>query len=52
MTTDVAKAREWLETCTDVSGVEGLVIKSLTGRNPTGRQGWCAHCAFSGRGAG
>ncbi|MDX2394113.1 hypothetical protein NJL88_29445 [Streptomyces sp. DK15] len=28
MTTDIAKAREWLETWTDVSGVEGLVIRS------------------------
>ncbi|MDA5284748.1 ATP-dependent DNA ligase [Streptomyces sp. Isolate_45] len=40
MTTDVAKAREWLETWTDVSGVEGLVIKSLTGRYTPGNRGW------------
>ncbi|MCX5380278.1 hypothetical protein [Streptomyces sp. NBC_00091] len=44
MTTDLVKAREWLETWTDVSGVEGLLIKSLTnGRwHATGRvrRGW------------
>ncbi|MGW7064801.1 ATP-dependent DNA ligase [Streptomyces sp. NPDC054904] len=40
MTTDVAKAREWLESWTDVSGVEGLVIKSLTGRYTPGYRGW------------
>ncbi|MGW6834880.1 ATP-dependent DNA ligase [Streptomyces sp. NPDC054949] len=28
MTTDLAKAREWLETWTDVSGVEGILIKA------------------------
>ncbi|MFE5621119.1 hypothetical protein ACFQ8S_03555 [Streptomyces virginiae] len=32
MTTDLAKAREWLETWTDVTGVEGLVIKPLTSK--------------------
>ncbi|MFF3020165.1 ATP-dependent DNA ligase [Streptomyces sp. NPDC057939] len=40
MTTDVAKAREWLETWTDVSGVEGLVVKSMTGRYLPGSRGW------------
>ncbi|MFD9560350.1 ATP-dependent DNA ligase [Streptomyces sp. NPDC059990] len=40
MTTDVATAREWLESWTDVSGVEGLVIKSLTGRYTPGSRGW------------
>ncbi|MFI1154887.1 hypothetical protein [Streptomyces sp. NPDC020817] len=30
MTTDLATAREWLDTWTDVTGVEGLVIKPLT----------------------
>ncbi|MEU9033282.1 ATP-dependent DNA ligase, partial [Streptomyces sp. NPDC048383] len=40
MTTDVAKAREWLESWTDVSGVEGLVVKSLTGRYTPGYRGW------------
>ncbi|MFD3720036.1 hypothetical protein [Streptomyces sp. NPDC058674] len=36
MTTDVATAREWLEDWTDVSGGEGLVIKPLTSKYPTG----------------
>ncbi|MFD6876934.1 MULTISPECIES: ATP-dependent DNA ligase [unclassified Streptomyces] len=40
MTTDIAKAREWLETWTDVSGVEGLVIKSVTSRYLPGTRGW------------
>lgn len=37
MTTDLAKAREWLQTWTDVSGVEGIVCKPLTSKSlPTG----------------
>ncbi|MFB6523441.1 ATP-dependent DNA ligase [Streptomyces sp. NPDC056401] len=40
MTTDLVKAREWLETWTDVSGVEGLVVKPLTSRYLTGYRGW------------
>ncbi|MFF3015363.1 ATP-dependent DNA ligase [Streptomyces sp. NPDC057939] len=40
MTTDVAKAHEWLETWTDVSGVEGLVVKGVTGRYLPGSRGW------------
>ncbi|WCD91284.1 DNA ligase C (plasmid) [Streptomyces xanthophaeus] len=40
MTTDVAKAQEWLESWTDVSGVEGLVIKPLTSRYLPGYRGW------------
>ncbi|MFJ8210432.1 ATP-dependent DNA ligase [Streptomyces sp. NPDC096033] len=32
MITDLAKAREWLQTWTDVSGVEGIVIKPLTSK--------------------
>ncbi|MET9469443.1 hypothetical protein ABZY44_32560 [Streptomyces sp. NPDC006544] len=40
MTTDLAKAREWLESWTDVSGVEGLVIKPLTSRHLTGYRRW------------
>ncbi|MFD6917278.1 ATP-dependent DNA ligase [Streptomyces virginiae] len=32
MTTDPDKAREWLEDWTDVSGVEGLVVKALNQR--------------------
>ncbi|MEV8533225.1 ATP-dependent DNA ligase [Streptomyces sp. NPDC051211] len=40
MTTDLAEAREWLESWTDVSGVEGLVIKPLTSRYLPGYRGW------------
>ncbi|MGW9368857.1 hypothetical protein ACWGVR_02365 [Streptomyces xanthophaeus] len=29
MTTDPDKAREWLEDWTDVSGVEGILIKNM-----------------------
>ncbi|MFJ9551873.1 ATP-dependent DNA ligase [Streptomyces erythrochromogenes] len=39
-TTDLAKAREWLETWTDVSGVEGILIKPLNGRYLPGYRGW------------
>ncbi|MGW7029096.1 ATP-dependent DNA ligase [Streptomyces xanthophaeus] len=40
MTTDLATARDWLESWTDVSGVEGLVIKPLTSRYLPGYRGW------------
>ncbi|MEU9237098.1 ATP-dependent DNA ligase [Streptomyces subrutilus] len=40
MTTDVATAREWLEEWTDVSGVEGLVIKPLTSKYLPNYRGW------------
>ncbi|WP_234321328.1 ATP-dependent DNA ligase [Streptomyces katrae] len=40
MTTDLATAREWLESWTDVSGVEGLVIKPLTSRYLPGYREW------------
>ncbi|MFD7631114.1 hypothetical protein ACFV7Q_34710 [Streptomyces sp. NPDC059851] len=40
MTTDLAKAREWLETWTDVSGVEGLLIKPLTSKYLPSYRGW------------
>ncbi|WP_328765586.1 MULTISPECIES: ATP-dependent DNA ligase [unclassified Streptomyces] len=40
MTTDVAKAREWLENWTDVSGVEGLVVKAMGQRYVTGARAW------------
>ncbi|MFD4867354.1 ATP-dependent DNA ligase [Streptomyces sp. NPDC058412] len=40
MTTDLAKAGERLESWTDVSGVEGIVIKPLTSRYLTGYRGW------------
>ncbi|MEU9087947.1 hypothetical protein [Streptomyces sp. NPDC048357] len=39
MTTDLAKAREWLEFWTDASGVEGIVIKPLNSRYLTGYGG-------------
>ncbi|MFJ6799002.1 hypothetical protein [Streptomyces sp. NPDC091268] len=40
MTTDIAKAREWLEEWTDVSGVEGLIIKPLTSKYLPNYRGW------------
>lgn len=40
MTTDPAKAREWLETWTDVSGVEGILIKDQGQRYLPGHRGW------------
>ncbi|MER7764621.1 ATP-dependent DNA ligase [Streptomyces sp. NPDC097619] len=40
MTTDPGKAREWLETWTDVSGVEGLVVKGMETRYLPGFRGW------------
>ncbi|MFD6917367.1 ATP-dependent DNA ligase [Streptomyces virginiae] len=39
-TTDLATAREWLESWTDVSGVEGILIKPLNGRYLPGYRGW------------
>lgn len=39
-TRDVAKARQWLKAWTDVTGVEGLVIKPLTSLNRPGFRGW------------
>ncbi|MEY2273547.1 ATP-dependent DNA ligase [Streptomyces sp. BF23-19] len=39
-TMDLAKAREWLESWTDVSGVEGILIKPLNGRYLPGYRGW------------
>ncbi|WSW02313.1 ATP-dependent DNA ligase [Streptomyces sp. NBC_01006] len=40
MTTDLATARERLESWTDVSGVEGLVIKPLTSKYVPNHRGW------------
>ncbi|MFJ2825651.1 ATP-dependent DNA ligase [Streptomyces toxytricini] len=40
MTTDLATAREWLESWTDVSGVEGIVIKPLTSSYHPSYRGW------------
>lgn len=39
MTTDLAKAREWLESWTDVSGAEGILIKPLNSRYLPGYRG-------------
>ncbi|MFJ3637552.1 ATP-dependent DNA ligase [Streptomyces sp. NPDC090112] len=40
MTTDLATAREWLETWTDVSGVEGILIKGMNQRYLPNHRGW------------
>ncbi|WP_329202736.1 MULTISPECIES: ATP-dependent DNA ligase [unclassified Streptomyces] len=41
MATDAATAREWLESWTDASGVEGIVVKPLTSRYMPGhREVW------------
>ncbi|MFE5861517.1 ATP-dependent DNA ligase [Streptomyces virginiae] len=40
MTTDLAQAREWLEPWTDVSGVEGILVKSMSQRYLPGYRGW------------
>ncbi|MFE5560255.1 ATP-dependent DNA ligase [Streptomyces sp. NPDC056544] len=40
MTTDLAKAREWLVTWTDVSGVEGILIKGMNQRYLPNHRGW------------
>ncbi|MEU6895519.1 hypothetical protein ABZ934_27830 [Streptomyces sp. NPDC046557] len=39
MTTDAAQAREWLESWTDVSGVEGIVVKPQSSRYMPGHRG-------------
>ncbi|MFE9637049.1 RNA ligase family protein [Streptomyces sp. NPDC006463] len=40
MTTHLDKANEWLESWTDVSGVEGLVVKAMNQPYRTGYRGW------------
>ncbi|WP_235441330.1 ATP-dependent DNA ligase [Streptomyces sp. Mg1] len=40
MTTDVAKAREWLESWADVSGVEGILVKGMNQRYLPNFRGW------------
>ncbi|WP_327732963.1 hypothetical protein OG749_02890 [Streptomyces nojiriensis] len=40
MATDLAEAREWLESWTDVAGVEGILVKPLNGRYLPGYRGW------------
>lgn len=44
MTTDVVKAREWLESWTDVSGVEGIVVKGMNQRYLPQYRGWRVNC--------
>ncbi|WSW01802.1 hypothetical protein OG509_00175 [Streptomyces sp. NBC_01006] len=39
-TTDLSTAQEWLQAWTDVSGVEGLVIKPLTSKYLPNYRGW------------
>ncbi|MGW2987125.1 ATP-dependent DNA ligase [Streptomyces goshikiensis] len=40
MTTDLTTAREWMESWTDVSGVEGILIKGQSQRYLPGYRGW------------
>ncbi|MFF8280665.1 hypothetical protein ACF05T_32110 [Streptomyces lateritius] len=40
MTTDVVVAQEWLESWTEVEGVEGLVIKGRSQRHLPSARGW------------
>ncbi|WP_245240154.1 ATP-dependent DNA ligase [Streptomyces erythrochromogenes] len=40
MTTDLTTAREWLQSWTDVSGVEGIVVKGQDQRYLPGSRGW------------
>ncbi|MEU9182045.1 ATP-dependent DNA ligase [Streptomyces sp. NPDC048550] len=40
MTTDLIKAQKWLESWTDVSGVEGIVVKGMNHPYRTGYRGW------------
>ncbi|MFJ5811305.1 ATP-dependent DNA ligase [Streptomyces sp. NPDC093093] len=40
MTTDLAKAREWLKSWTDVSGVEGILINNMNQRYLPNHRGW------------
>ncbi|WP_374104447.1 hypothetical protein [Streptomyces sp. ISL-43] len=40
MATDMAEAGEWLESWTDVSGVEGLVVKNMTQPHRPAARGW------------
>ncbi|WP_199885687.1 hypothetical protein [Streptomyces sp. CB00455] len=40
MTTDVAEAREWLESWTDVPGLEGVVVKGMSQPYRPSVRGW------------
>ncbi|MEV4190910.1 hypothetical protein [Streptomyces toxytricini] len=44
MTTDLAW--EWLQLWTDVSGVEGILVKPLTSRYLPGYRGWGVDCTL------
>ncbi|MFH9799555.1 ATP-dependent DNA ligase [Streptomyces virginiae] len=40
MTTDLLKAQQWLESWTEISGVEGIVVKAMNQPYRPGRRGW------------
>lgn len=40
MTTDLIKAEQWLESRTEISGVEGIVVKAMKQPYQPGRRGW------------
>ncbi|MEU6896234.1 hypothetical protein ABZ934_31720 [Streptomyces sp. NPDC046557] len=40
MTTDVVEAREWLQSWTDVSGLEGVVVKGMSQPYRPSVRGW------------
>ncbi|MGW6859163.1 ATP-dependent DNA ligase [Streptomyces xanthophaeus] len=40
MTTDLLKAQQWLESGTEVSGVEGIVVKAMNQPYQPGHRGW------------
>ncbi|WP_369779909.1 ATP-dependent DNA ligase [Streptomyces sp. R33] len=40
MTTDLIKAQQWLESWTDISGVEGIVVKAMNQPYRPGHRGW------------
>ncbi|MFB6805176.1 ATP-dependent DNA ligase [Streptomyces sp. NPDC056387] len=40
MTTDLIKAEQWLETWTELSGIEGIVVKALNQPYHPGHRGW------------
>ncbi|MDX3536839.1 ATP-dependent DNA ligase [Streptomyces sp. MB09-01] len=40
MTTDLIKAQQWLESWTEISGVEGIVVKAMNQPYLPGHRGW------------
>ncbi|MFD7094088.1 ATP-dependent DNA ligase [Streptomyces xanthophaeus] len=40
MTTDLIKAQQWLESCTEITGVEGIVVKAMNQPYQPGHRGW------------